>query len=428
MRTKAWIVTVGALVAACCPASAQARKDTKKEFPLRFHGFLLGAGALRTAGWGPPERAVGDFLLGEGRLRLDITGSAKGGQAFLQFKGDLFYDAVENGFGSEIREGYAGYAAGPLDVRVGRQILTWGVGDLFFINDVFPKDWESFFSGRPMEYLKLGVDGVRLQYSPSATHVEILAIPFFTPDSLPSPERFLVSPPVPGSLQQRENEPPARAANTEIAVRISRLLAGFDVSLHAYRGFWRSPSVHFDDSRAPVSVSRFYPRLQVYGAGAQRPLSGGVLSLEAGYYDSRQDTRGENPEIPNSQWRGLAGYQYQPWKDSTVGVQAYGEFLDHYRAYRDASAAGVPLQDRFWGVVSARFTQFFRYQSWRFSVFVAYSPTANDHFLQPQLLRRFTDRLSMAVGANIFGGTSPTAFFGQLRKSDNAYASVRYDF
>jgi hypothetical protein len=44
-------------------------------------------------------------------------------------------------------------------------IITWGVGDLLFINDVFPKDWESFFSGRPPEYLKLGVDGALVTYS-----------------------------------------------------------------------------------------------------------------------------------------------------------------------------------------------------------------------------------------------------------------------
>ncbi|MBI2840173.1 MAG: hypothetical protein HYX75_17795 [Acidobacteria bacterium] len=54
-----------------------------------------------------------------------------------------------------------------------------GVGDLLFINDVFPKDWVSFFAGRPMEYLKVGVDGVRLRYTGSHVNGEILALPFF---------------------------------------------------------------------------------------------------------------------------------------------------------------------------------------------------------------------------------------------------------
>ena len=52
-------------------------------------------------------------------------------------------------------------------MRAGRQIITWGLGDLIFINDVFPKDYEAFFSGRPMEYMKKGVDGVKIGYYPS---------------------------------------------------------------------------------------------------------------------------------------------------------------------------------------------------------------------------------------------------------------------
>jgi hypothetical protein len=279
-----------------------------------------------------------------------------------------------------------------------------------------------------MEYLKLGVDAVRLQYSPSAASVEILAVPFFTPDSFPSPERFFVYDPFPKTLRLREHEPASTVANSEVAVRISRQWTGFDISLHAYRGFWRSPSARLDSSGTAGFVTRFYPRLQVYGAAAQRSFSGGVLSLEAGYYNSRQDTRGENPEIPNSQWRMLAGYQYQPWKDSTLGVQLYGQIMEDYRAYLSASPPGTPVQDRFWGVVSVRFTQFLRYQSWKLSLFVVHSPTANEYFLQPELRRRFTDRLSTTLGANLFGGTSETTFFGQLQKSDNVYLSFRFDF
>jgi len=39
----------------------------------------------------------------------------------------------------ELREGYIGYTAKIWDIRLGRQIITWGIGDLIFINDVFSK-------------------------------------------------------------------------------------------------------------------------------------------------------------------------------------------------------------------------------------------------------------------------------------------------
>ena len=279
-----------------------------------------------------------------------------------------------------------------------------------------------------MEYLKLGVDSLRLQYSPPAATVEIVATPFFTPDSFPSPERFFVYEPFPGALPLREHEPASTASNTEVAMRVSRQWAGFDLSLHAYHGFWRSPSARLDDAQAPGLVRRFYPRLQVYGASAQRSLLTGVLSLEAGYYNSRQDRRGDRPEVPNSQWRTLAGYQFQPWKESTLGVQFYGEIMDNYYAYRATAPPGAPIQDRFWGVVSVRLTQFLGYQSWRLSIFAVQSPTADEYFLQPEVLRRMTDRVSITLGANVFGGKSEATFFGQLQRSDNVYAGLRFDF
>jgi hypothetical protein len=42
----------------------------------------------------------------------------------------------------------------------------------------------------------------------------------------------------------------------------------------------------------------------VQGAFAQ-----GILSLETGFYDSRDDPDGRNPAIENSQLRALVGYQ-----------------------------------------------------------------------------------------------------------------------
>ena len=63
-------------------------------------------------------------------------------------------DFLQDGFDStrydwELREAYLKFRLpGDIDLKVGRQILTWGTGDLLFINDLFPKDWNSFLLGR----------------------------------------------------------------------------------------------------------------------------------------------------------------------------------------------------------------------------------------------------------------------------------------
>jgi hypothetical protein len=385
--------------------------ETERQRPLQLHGFLLGAVSGRTTGQRPPGSDGGDFVLGEERLRLELKGGAPSGDAFFLVKGDALHDAAADEIQGDLREAYGAFTQGPVDLRFGRQIVTWGTGDLFYINDVFPKDWESFFSGLPMEYLKLGVDGFRAQLFSKAIHADILTIPFFTPDNLPSAERFFFFDPFSTVPNRIETEPEPRFSNIESAIRLYRRLAGADLSLYFYRGFWRTPSTRTDDLTAPTTVTEFHPDLSVYGLSLQRNLWSGVASLEGGYYDSRNDNNGEDPTIPNSQWRFLTGYQRELWRDFTGGIQFYGEVTDRFR-----------------GILSIRLTQWLYYQTWKLSLFAAISPTDVDYFLQPEISYRITDNLGFAVGANIFGGRNETTFFGQLEKNDNIFLNMRYDF
>lgn len=394
--------------------------------PVSAHGFLLAEATGRTTGQRPPGGDGGDFILVEERLRLELSG-ATGGALFLA-KGELVHDAVAKQFDVDLREGYVTYAAGPADVRLGRFIVTWGVGDLFFVNDVFPKDWDSFFSGRPMEYLKVGVDALQTRLTSTIADVELIAIPVFTPDTMPSASRFSFFFPSAGVPEQREELPSSRFRNTEVAARIYRHLAGFDVAVYAYRGFWRAPSVRLDDPAAPTVATRFFPELSTYGASLQRTLFGGALSAEGGYYDSRGDRRGTDPTVPNSQWRFLASYQREPWSDFTASFQAYGELMSDYAAYRSSLQAGAPREDELRGVLSLRMTQLLDYQSWRLSLFVAYSPTDGDHFLQPEISYRVTDAFGVRAGANVLGGRKETTFFGQLDRNDDVFIAGRWDF
>lgn len=414
------------ILAALWPGTLGA--EQKNRLPVRIHGFLMGNASIRTTGERPPMGEGGAFVLGEERLRLDVSGATRSGSGFLLVKSDIFHDAVANRVDGDVREAYAGFRSTHLDLRLGRQILTWGVGDLFFINDVFPKDWESFFSGRPMEYLKRGVDAVRLQYSSEALNVDVVATPFFTGDALPSPKRFFLYDPFAAVAQQGEYTPPARTENTEVGLRLYRRMAGFDVSLYGYRGFWRVPGARLDTYNGAQRITRFYPRLMTWGASAQRNLLNGVVSFEAGRYNSLDDRSGTAPGVPNSQWRALAAYQRQLARELTATFQGYAEVMEGYDSYRKSLPAGVRPEDRVRGVFSVRLTQFLRYQNWRLSAFVACSPTDGDCFAQPEVLHRFSDRLSAALGANIFGGKHETTFFGQMAKDDSVYLSLRIDF
>ena len=428
MRTHLALIIISVLLGTSCSFAQSSPTQNGPGLPVRIHGFLLGNYAVRTSDEHPAGGEGGRFLWADERLRLELSGdTAKGNLSFL-FKGDLFHDAVANKMDGIVREGYLDYSRPRFDLRLGRQIVTWGVGDLLFINDVFPKDWSAFFFGRPLEYLKVGSDAAKLHVATSALNAELVVIPFFEPDNLPAAERFFFFDPLAGVRNRSLREPATTIGNTELALRLYRRVAETDVSLYAYRGYWRQPSFRPDQFPLPTQLQGFYPRLAVFGASAQRNIGAALLSLEAGYYDSQDDRNGRDAALPNSQFRLLVGYQRQLANEFTVGAQYYFETISDYDAYRATLPSGFPLQDRNRHLLTLRLTKFLKYQTWRLSIFSFYSPSDQDALITPEVWHTFTDRLSLTVGANIFEGRQRTTFLGQFDRNDNLYITIRFDF
>lgn len=415
---RTWVLTF-VFLASCHPAAAEG---------LEWHGSVLAAYASRLGTTRQAKPPSGDFLLGEERLQLQLAGSAPKGGAGYFAKADFFRDEVDGQADMDVREATLSYAEGPVDLRAGRQIHTWGVGDLLFINDLFPKNYVALFSGRPMEYLKTGVWSFKASLYSDDVSLDIVAIPFFEPDELPMSRLFFIFDPFQQVANRVESRPRHDLGNTEIAARVYRPLLGFDAAAYAYKGFFRTPSMEPDSMTAPTKLTISYPRLSAYGASLQGNAVGGVLSLEAGFYESRQDRSGTNAVIPNSQSRYLVGYQRSPWTDFTAGVQYYGEYMHRHDRYEASLPTGLAKQDRLRQLVTLRLTRLLKYQTWRLSLFSFWSPTDEDFYLIPEAAWRFTDELTATVGGNVFAGARNDTFLGQMDLNDNLYLAVRYEF
>ena len=413
------------LILLFCLCSVFCHLSSSAAFAADFslHGFLQGNYARDTVTANPDGK---DYKLSEERVQLKLDASADPFR--LLVKGDAFYDNLDKKSLTELREGYFDYTAGKWDARVGRQIVTWGVGDLLFINDVFPKDYAAFFSGRPLEYLKRGIDAAKVGVYPAFASAEIIAIPSFEPNNYPDPRRFSLFDPLSGITNREAQDPYRDFKRAETALRIYRDVAGFDTSLYCYRGYSRQPSVLPDDPVAPTRLTLFYPQLSVYGASLQGRAFDGVVSLEGGYYDSREDRKGTNPLIPNSQTKYLVGYQRQLWEDFTAGLQYYGEYMKGYSAYVQNLPAGFPQEKRLHDLASLRLTQFMIHQTLRLSFFAFYGLSDRDYMLNPEIKYNLTDSVWVALGGNVFGGRTPSSQFGQFAKDDNVYTQARYEF
>ena len=149
--------------------------------PFDLSGFFEVRAGLRTR----PDPYERDSSLGESRLQLEAE---KWWTSYaLRITADLLYDPVFNDHDVRLEQGRgwvdlreANVSSTPLDfldLKVGRQILTWGTGDMLFINDLFPKDWNSFFIGRDPEYLKAPSDAVKASLFGELANLDLVYVP-----------------------------------------------------------------------------------------------------------------------------------------------------------------------------------------------------------------------------------------------------------
>ena len=350
--------------------------------------------------------------------------------AFVDVKGDAWVDGYFSGkTGYDLRE--LSFSISPLDVldvKIGRQILTWGTGDYLFINDQFPKDYVSFFSGRDDEYLKKPSDALKLSLYPSWGNVDfIMAV--FTPNSQPKGDRLsffdMFQGGIAGLSSDRDlREPALRLSNNEYYLRYYRNIGRYEGALYYFRGFDKNPTSVWDESARQM----FYRRLDVYGASLRGPVAGGIGSVEMGYSYSRQDPQGRNRLIENSMLKVLAGYSKDLGNDWSVGVQyEYDQRLD-YRRYTENLLPGDFVFDEFRHLVTQSVTKLLRNQTVRLALFNYYSPSDKDGYARVSCAYDVTDQWKLTVGANLPWGEDDTTEFGQMKRNKNVYTRVRYSF
>jgi len=397
-----------------------------------FTGFWEARAGVRLQN----DRNQRNLSLGETRLQLSRDQYL--GEAMFRVTADFLYDEVadshrirlERGRGwLDLREAFLAAPLGErVDLRLGRQVLTWGVGDLLFLNDLFPKDWNSFFVGRDVEYLKAPSDAVRTSIFLPAFSIDLVFTPRFDPDRYLDPRRLSLFDPRVGEVVGRNADfDPRVPGNTfgdaEWALRVHRMAGSWELAAYGYRGFWKSPE-GFD----PATGQPAFPELSAWGGSIRGPLHTGILSAETSWYRSRDDLDGTNPFVPNSQFRFLIGYEQELRPDLMLGGQYYLERILDFGALKRNQPAGFALPDENRHLFTLRLTLLTHAQNVTWSLFTFASPSDEDVYLRGLWSWKATDAWTLSAGINLFEGSDRSSFFGQFESNSNAYLGVRYGF
>ena len=411
------------LIAVLSFSAAAEKSDVQSLFSnMDIHGFYEIRSGYRLR----QDKYQKDMSIMEQRLQIDMSSYLD--WAEFKVKGDTIGDLVEERGDFDLREAYISTRPYDfMDLKVGRQTLTWGTGDLVFINDLFPKDWQSFFIGRDNEYLKAPSDALKVSLFSDTANLDIVYTPQFDSDRFINGERLSYWNSNLGRTAGRDaiqttHKPDTWFKDDEIAARLYKNINGYEYALYGYRGFWKSPGGQ--NARATRVL---FPALNVYGASVRGSVGKGIGNLEFGYYESDEDQSGKNGNINNSELRYLAGYSQEIGKDFTAGLQYYIEQMLDYKQHKRSAPSGL-VRDEYRHLITLRLTKLLMNQNLKCSLFTYFSPSDKDVYFRPNVNYKVNDNMAVEVGANIFFGDYPNTFFGQFQDNTNIYTALRYSF
>lgn len=381
--------------------------------------------------------SANEFVANEARFRLNLDATHEVASA--RFRGDIFADAAAMRIWFDIRD--ASIFVRPsswFNMRFGRQVLTWGTGDFLFLNDLFPKDFESFFIGRADEYLKAPSNSIITTFTIKKVGLDLVWTPIFEPDRFIDGERLSFFNPLAGEIIGDRSPltpieplfPEQRLRNGTVHGRLYGTAGAYELAAYGYVGYWPQPTA-FDltDPTDPSTVQGLtYARLAVYGASIRGPMFGGLFNVEAAYYDSFEDRDGTDAAIPNPQLRGLVGYERELFPKFQMGLQYYLEYTVHYDELISNSFFPQYEPDEFRHLLTLRLTQLLVLDRLELSLFAFFSPNELDTYIRPRISYKIIDPLAFVVGANLMFGRDDFTFFGQLKENTNAYVRLRYSF
>ncbi len=395
-------------------------QDKPKDDNWQFRGFF-------DARWGTRFLTDSHFDNQDTLFEARLQGATKFNvsEFKVNIKADLLYDDILQGSDIDLREAYIELPSNEYaNIRIGRQNIVWGLGDMVVANDVFPKDFMALYRGMDAEaeYMVAPSDGLRASIFLDNATLDF-AYTRFSPWNTPKGERFSYYNPFMQATVGEDNILNIDEDNDGVLmVRYSRELFGQEFAFYANRSRWQSP-----EGFSPQTGTLYYPRLNTYGFSLRGEAGPGILSFETAYYDSVEDPDGDKYWVRNSETRFILGYSMELAQELSASVQWYREQQRDHSRYVDTLPQGAMTQPQHYDLLTLRLRQMLLSQKMTLSLFWFYSPTDNDGYVRLNLFHKFDDHWMVNIGTNHFNG-GVNDRFGQLQGNSNYFAAIRYSF
>ncbi len=377
-------------------------------------------GYLETRGLFFPQTARGDSgrAVGEAVLRWD-AGYRKGNWQFngafdtrtdshRQVEREARIDWQDRRFqrpAFSLRRFSASYSRKGWTAEFGKQFIRWGKADILNPTDRFaPRDF--------LEVINtdfLGVLAGRAIYERGGDTIDIIYTPRFTPSRTPlANQRWVIVPAV--AFSDLGVRYPGAG---QFGARWNHVGRGFEMSGSFFEGFNHLPSLDIAITPRAIGVTRFFPRLRMYGADTAVPLRWFTVKGEAGFFTSSDKRTDEfllyvlQLERQQGEWSFVGGYA--------------GEYVTAARnPFFFAPDRGIArtFLGRAAYTIDPRRTVAFE---------TAIRQSGKGAYLKAEYSQTFGQHWRATTGFVWLGGKE-SDFLGQYRRNSHAIAALRYSF
>jgi hypothetical protein len=428
-----------------------------------LHGFI------RTALYAGTERSGNDICFQSLYSYFGLNAGIKAGTygaAYAEIRARTGFEFDEQFSSFELREGYADLYIGPLDIRAGKQILSWGASGFINPSDQFSPEDPTFRSPE-RDDLRMGNWALRTNLTISSSSLlQFIWLPVYQPSVL------LIKPfGFPEFVNLKDfNNYTASFNESSFGFKYDLRSSLLDLELSYFNGYRNSPSLTPDSLR--LNLSTFQPEELLLGQNPYRIHSAGLnITVPVGSYLFRTEGGwmkpfgNENQAISPFPELSYVFEIEQSGPNTTLIAGYYGKYiLDFKKSETDFSlvteanpdltglfppgTAPDPgmIQELFYGQIEG-FNRLFNYQLEEFyhAVYASatvsvyqelidlelpgmYNFTAGELILVPSLKFNITDGLSFKAGAYFLSGKEGSLFDMTGAALNAGYALIELQF
>jgi len=333
-------------------------------------------------------------------------------------------------FDADIREFYGDFSFENMDLRIGKQIVRWGVIEGFRITDELnPIDFDEFIlrelTDRHIPLWMMKLDRYIGEYALQLVWIPELVFHRPAPEGTEF-EQFQIPPGL--------EEPAKTFENTEIGLRLSRYVAGFDLSFSYFDGWDDFPTASQtlfgvgSSGRSSDTPTRYH-RIKTFGFTWTKGLGAELIKGEFAYVRGRAFgtfSSAAQVEIERPQFKYALGWDTR----ASFGIEAFFQFSQQWiQDHQDEIIA-----DEFDSGASLTLRKKLLNERVLLKLLTIYIVNDEEVLIRPRVDYRWDDHLLLSLGADIFEGKEGNIqqddfrFIGFFDKNDRIYTELRYSF